>query len=351
MPTMRAVRLHGPADLRLDALPMPPQPGPGQVLLKVESVGICGSDLHTFQDARIGDTRLAAPLVLGHEFAGRVAAVGPDTRDGLFSPLLPDTRVAVDPAQPCGHCESCLHGNPNLCHHLHFTGHYPDGGALCDYLLLPGATCFPLPPGCDSEVGALLETLGVALHAVDLARIRVGDAVAILGAGPIGLSILQVVRLTGAYPIFITDKFPWRLELARKFGATPIACAHQDPIAAIHHATAGRGVDVAIEAAWADDSVNQAAAMARLGGRVVIVGISSDDKILLKHSTARRKGLTIRLARRMKHTYERAIALHQRGAVDLKSLVTHRFPLEQTPAAFALNHAYQDNVVKVLINL
>lgn len=180
---------------------------------------------------------------------------------------------------------------------------------------------------------------------------RVGDSLAILGAGPIGLCILQVAVLAGAAPIFVTDKFPWRLDLARRFGAQVFNCDTQDPVEQIMQATANRGVDVAIEAAWADHSVQQAVDVTRPGGRVVLVGISADDKLLIRHSVARRKGLTIRLARRMKHVYPRAIALHQRGLVDLGCLISHRFPLEQTAQAFAMNARYDPGVVKIVIDL
>src|SRR5437879_3500978 len=127
---MDAVRLHGPADLRLEQLPEPDRPGAGEVLLRVKAVGICGSDLHTYQDGRIGDTRLQSPLVLGHEFAGVVEAVGAGAIDGNVRPLAAGTPVAVDPAQPCGRCEMCDKGNPNLCLDMRFCGLWPDDGAL-----------------------------------------------------------------------------------------------------------------------------------------------------------------------------------------------------------------------------
>lgn len=349
--TMTAVRLHGPADLRVEQIPHPGPPGPDEVLLRVTAVGVCGSDLHAYKDARIGDVALQAPLILGHEFAGVVEAVGPEALDGNAQPLVPGTRVAVDPAQPCWRCEMCEQGHPNLCHRLHFCGYYPDQGSLCRWMHMPARTCFPLPDSLSDACGALLEPLGIAIHAVDLARIRVANSVAILGAGCIGLSILQLVKLSGADPIFISDKFPWRLASAQQYGAIPINCEETDPVQAILAATGGQGVDVAIEAAWADHSVQQAAEMARLGGGLVIVGISEDDRLEFKHSTLRRKGLTIRLARRMKHTYPRSIRLAEHGRVDLQGMISHRFPLEQTPAAYALNTAYQDQVVKILIEV
>lgn len=348
---MRAVRLHGPADLRVEEMPHPGKPEAGMVLLRSKAVGICGSDLHTYQDGRLGTTQLKSPLVLGHEFAGIIEAVGPDAHDGNGNLIKAGTPVAVDPAHACGHCELCQLGHPNLCLNIKFCGLWPDDGALRECMLVPSETCFPMPEGTDFGIGALLESLGVAVHAVDLAKIRVNDSVAILGAGPIGLLILQVAKLSGASPIFVTDKFPWRLALAEKFGAIPINCDSHDPVEAIHKATRGRGVDIAIEAAWADHSVQQAVDVARNGGRLVLVGIPGDDNLQIKHSVARRKGLTIRMARRMKHVYPRVINLYQRGAIDLNSLITHRFPLERAADAFALNMQYEPGVVKVIIDV
>jgi L-iditol 2-dehydrogenase len=347
--TMTAVRLHGPADLRVEQIPHPGPPGPEQALIRVAATGICGSDLHSYKDARIGDVVVQDPLILGHEFAGVVEAVGPDGLDGNFQPLAVGTRVAVDPAQPCWRCEMCEQGHPNLCHRLHFCGSYPDAGSLSQWIHMPARACFPIPNSLDDAGAALLEPLGIGIHAIDLARIRVANSVAILGAGCIGLSILQLAKLSGADPIFVSDKFPWRLELAQEYGAIPLNIEEVDPVKRVWDAT-GHGVDVAIEAAWADHSVQQAAEMLRLGGRMVIVGISEDDEITLKHSTVRRKGLTIRLCRRMKHTYSRAIRLAQSGAIDLRGMISHRFPLTQTPEAFDLNLNYRDRVVKVVID-
>lgn len=347
--TMLAAQLHGLKDLRIERVPRPGAPGGGQVLLRVRTTGICGSDMHSYKDARIGDTPIAGPLILGHEFSAVVEVVGPDSLDGHFQKLRPGTRVAVDPAQPCGQCELCEKGHPNLCCHLAFCGNFPYGGSLCEWMHMPARSCFPVPRAIDDESAALLEPLGVAIHAVDFAKLRVGYSVAILGAGPIGLLILQVARLAGADPIFVTDKFPWRLELARKWDGIPIRYDREDATRRILKETHGRGVDVAIEAAWAEETVAQAAEMARLGGRLVVVGISGGNRLELNASVARRKGLTIVMSRRMKHTYPRAIRLAQGGRVDLRGLISHRFPLKKAADAFQLNAAYADGVVKVMV--
>ena len=147
--SIMAARLYGPRDLRVEQVSHPGQPGPGEALLRVTAVGVCGSDLHNYIDGRIGETVPEHPIILGHEFAAVVEAVGADAHDGVFAPLQPGTRVAVDPAQPCGRCEMCEQGHPNLCHRLHFCGSYPDDGSLCEEMIMPAHTCFPIPNSID----------------------------------------------------------------------------------------------------------------------------------------------------------------------------------------------------------
>jgi L-iditol 2-dehydrogenase len=349
---MKAVKLYGARDFRVDEVPDPPAPGPGEVLIRVGSVGVCGSDLHTYEDGRIGDTLVQAPLVLGHEFAGTVVAVGPDAYDGCHAPLRTGQRVAVDPAIPCLHCDKCESGHPNLCRNLKFMGLWPDDGALQEHLICPAHCCFPIPDAFSFEVGALLEPLGVAIHAVDLGKIKLARSVAVLGCGPIGLLIIKLARLSGAGPIYAFDQFDWRLDEALYWGADEaINIKNGDPVATLREQTSQRGVDIVFEAAWGGSAVAQAMEMADLGGRVVLVGIPGDDKAGFKHSTARRKGLSIMMCRRMKHTYPRAIALTTTHTIDLARLITHRFPLDGVSEAYALNAAYRDGVIKVMINL
>ncbi len=228
-----AALLYAPRDMRVERVPHPGPPPPGCALLRVSATGVCGSDLHSYLDARIGDTPVERPFVIGHEFSATVETVGPEALDFDFQLLRPGTRVAVDPAQPCGRCESCVQGHPNLCVRLHFCGNYPDGGSLCEWLHMPARSCVPVPDAIDDTRAALLEPLGVALHAVDLARIRVGDSVAIVGAGAIGLLILQAARLAGASPVFVSDRLPARLALAARWGGTPIDIDREDPELAV----------------------------------------------------------------------------------------------------------------------
>lgn len=349
---MQVARLHGPKDIRLADEPPPPNPARGELRLHVGTVGLCGSDLHVYETGRIGYTAANSPFVLGHEFMGVVDELGEEALDGAHEPLQIGQRVAVDPAVPCWRCELCEQGHPNLCPHHIFYGLYPEDGALREHMIVSARNCFPLPDGISNESGPLLETLGVAIHALDLANLRIGHTVAVLGAGPVGLLIARLAVLAGADPVIISDKFDWRLQKARDWGAAHTINIDQvNPVAAAAELTRGRGVDVAIEAAWADQSVQQAVDMARYGGRLVLVGIPPDDKLCIKHSAARRKGLTVMMSRRMKHTYPRAIQLAASGRVALDELVSHRFPLAQAASAYASNAAYEPGINKVVLQV
>ena len=331
---MKVARLHGVKDVRLHDEP-DPIPGPGEAVLRVTSIGVCGSDLHWFSESGIGDARITRPLVLGHEFAG-VVQTG----------ALKGRRVAVDPAIPCGKCEFCEEGNPNFCTHLHFAGHGTDDGAMRELINWPEAQMFLLPDSLSDADGAMLEPLGVAIHAVDLGHLRTGMRVAVFGCGPIGLLTMQMARIAGAAEIFATDVLPHRLDAAKALGATVIK-ADGTEAAQILAATGKRGVDVSFEAAGENACVEAAMATTKPGGTVVLVGIPSDDRTSFTASVARRKGLTIRMSRRMKLTYPRAIRLVERGMVDVRSLVTHHYPLTESVQAFET--ALRREGVKIVI--
>ena len=321
---MQVARIHGAGDLRLHEEPTP-VPGPGEALVRVTAVGLCGSDVHWFNEGHIGGDRIVAPLILGHECAGMIES---GARRG--------TRVAIDPAITCGRCEYCEEGNPNLCSALRFAGHAPQDGAMRGLLAWPERCLVPLPEGMSDVEGAMLEPLGVALYAVDLGRVGPGMSVAVLGCGTIGLSVLQVARAAGATRLFATDLpgVPHRLEAARSFGASTFEVDGGGEAEAILRATDGKGADVSFEAAGDPEAVEAAVAAVKPGGMAVLIGIPSEDRIAFTASLARRKDLTVKVAHRMKHTYPRAMRLVASGRVDVRSLVTHHFPLAEVARAF-----------------
>jgi len=322
---MKAARVHGALDLRLHDEPMP-LPGPGEALVRVTAVGICGSDVHWWQEGSIGGDRIVAPLILGHECAGVIES-GP--RSGQ--------RVAIDPAIPCGVCAFCQEGNPNLCSALRFAGHAPHDGALREYIAWPQTSLVPLPDSISEIEGVMLEPLGVALYSIDCANLQPGMSVGVFGCGAIGLSVIQVAQAAGATGVFATDlsSVPHRIEAARKFEATVFESNGGQESDQILKATGGRGVDVALEAAGDPSAVEAAIAAVKPGGKVILIGIPLEDRTAFTASVARRKDLTIRVIHRMKHTYPRAIQLVKSGRVDIRSLVTHRFSLAEIANAYS----------------
>ncbi len=334
---MKALRIHGIHDLRLGEEPVP-QPKDGEALLRVTAVGVCGSDVHWFTEGGIGGTYLEEPLILGHEFCAVVES-GP----------LKGKRVTVEPAIPCGECEFCREGKPNVCQNIRFAGTLGVDGALREYITYPQENLFPLPDSIGDAEGTLLETLGIGLHALLLGHLQPGMDVGVYGAGPVGLVTLLSAKAAGANRIFVTDILPSRLEFAKKMGATDVFLADGSEASQILKATHQRGVDVSFEAAGVDEAVETAMETAKPGGRAVIIGIPAEDRTTFKASTARRKGLTILICRRMKFTYPRAIALVESGKINIKPLVTHVFPFEESEKAFYVAEAREG--IKVVIQI
>lgn len=336
---MRAALLHGPREVRVENIPVPSLED-GQVRLRSRSVGICGSDLHHFREGSTGDETNEDPFVLGHELSGEVTTESAD-RLGL----APGTVVAIDPAYPCGECEWCERAYHNLCPNVRFKGVAEHPGGLAEFINVHPEQVIPVPDDFGPDEAALLEPLGVAIHAVDLADIELMDTVAVLGAGPIGLLVAQVAQVAGAEKCVVVDPLPYRTVVAEQLGADRTAESHEE----ILEWTDGRGADVVIEATNAPQGFPHAIEGVRIGGTIILVGIPAGNEYTLTASTARRKGLTIKFCRRMGEVYSRAIELVAQNRVKLDPLVTHRFSLEQTPEALRLQSNCEDGVIKAMV--
>jgi L-iditol 2-dehydrogenase len=328
---VRAARLYAAGDLRVGEEPMPAA-GAGMSLVRVTAVGICGSDLHWWDEGAIGDATLAHPLVLGHEGAG-VIAEGPRRGE----------RVAIDPAIADGTCRACRDGYPNLCYRIRFAGHGETDGMMREFMTWPSELLHPLPDSLTDADGALLEPLGVAVHCVDLGHLPFGGTAAVVGCGPIGLLLIAALKAAGASSVLAIEPLAHRREAASRYGADMVA----EPSAVDLRELADVGVDVAFEAAGTGEGVRLAVESVRPGGRVVLAGIPADDEITFQASVARRKGLTIAMVRRMNQVYPRAISLAARGVVDLGSLVSTRAGLGTAAGAFG--EAARRTGLKVLI--
>src|SRR5271166_707165 len=308
-----ALFLHGARDARVQPLELR-EGRPHETLLDVAAVGICGSDLHYYKDGGIGSARIMAPFVPGHEFGGYLCEDVPEL--GLKRGAL----VAVDPNRSCGQCEWCLVGHCNLCPKVEFIGAPPFDGAMTNRIWVPKSQVVPLPETMDALEAAMLEPLGVAIHAVDLAKPRLMEPVALLGAGPIGLLILQVLKTAGAGEVHVIEPLAHRRAAALELGAKDVSAKAEDFV----NATGKGGRPLVIEATNSPLGFQDAVRASRIGGRVVLAGIPDGDAYTLSASEARRRGLKIKFVRRMGDDYPRAIDFVSSGRVNVRALVTHR---------------------------
>jgi L-iditol 2-dehydrogenase len=334
----RAVFLHAAGDARVAPFNLR-EGAPGETLLDVAAVGLCGSDLHYYKDGGIGSAIIKEPFVPGHEFSGWLTEDLPER--GLVRGAL----VAVDPNQACGHCKHCAAGHSNLCPEVVFIGAPPHHGAMTERIWVPKSQIVAVPQAFTPTDAVMLEPLGVAIHAVDLAKPRLLERVALIGCGPIGLLILQVLKAVGVGEVLACDPQPHRRSLALRLGASKAGASVED----IATWTQGEGLPLVIEATNAPEGFRDAVRAARIGGRIVLVGIPDGDTYVLPASEARRRGLSIKFSRRMGHVYPRAIELVALGKVDVEAVVSHRFSLEEGPEAFRRHAANEPGMVKSVI--
>lgn len=332
--TIRVARLFGAGDLRLVEEPAPGVPPPDRSTVAVGAVGICGSDLHWFTEGAIGDSRLTAPLALGHEMGGRVTS-GP----------LAGQRVAIDPAIACGHCETCRAGDANLCPDVVFAGHGGCDGGLREVMTWPTRLLHPVPDELDDPAVAALEPLGVAIHAMDLAHLRLGATVVVVGCGPIGIFLLDLARLAGAARVIAVEPLEHRRAAALEHGADEVHSPFPDGEVNDRLTSVA---DVVFEVSGSDGAVGAALDAARPGARVLMVGIPDGDRTTFRASTARRKGLTLVMSRRMGEVYPRAIHLAT-TRLDVSRVVSDVFALQDVGQAF--EHAAGRRGLKTVVTL
>ncbi len=343
--TMRVAQLVKPEVIEISEQPVP-EPGPGQVLIRVRAVGVCGSDVSIWRGNFQAETRL--PYVLGHEFAGEVAALGPDVQG-----LRVGQRAACRPDRPCGRCEWCRKGETNVCPHVHFAASHGVQGCLCDYYLVSAEQVLPMGDETGFAEASICEPTAIGLHIVEnVVRPEGGEFYAILGAGPDGLTTLFAALQNGAARIFAGDLIPERLDAAARMGADATCNAAEEDFAEfIMRRTDGRGVDVAVEATGAVPAIQQVFEVTSIHGKGVVLGIAPTDMVEVNCTAARRKELTVTWARRTVGKYRRALDFIESGELPTDVLITHRFPLEQTQAAFECVRDRRDGVIKAVIEL
>jgi L-iditol 2-dehydrogenase len=342
---MRTAVLVEPNKIEIQDWPTP-KPGPGEVLVRVRAVGICGSDTHYFAGKRDYETQTIYPFVLGHEFAGEVALLGPRVEG-----VQVGARVYCEPDRPCGACEWCRRGEFNVCSNVRFAGSGRVLGCLSEHYLVAGDRLFPLADQVGFAEATLVEPLAIGLHIVDnLVRPRGGETYAVVGTGPIGLVTIFAARRRGASDIYASDRIPGRLEVARKLGADHTCVVPgEDFVRFIEQHTGGRGVDVAVEAAGDLEAIGQLTRLPRIHGLGIIEGIPPAAEAAIDVNAARRRELTIIAGRRSLLKTAEALGLIETGEFDPGLMITHRFPLTETQKAFEYTRDYSDGVIKAIV--
>ena len=335
--------MTGIEKIELGEAPMP-KIGPDDVLIKVQSVGVCGSDLHYYRSGAIGDFKVEFPFVLGHEAAGVVEDVGENV-----TTLKKGDRVCMEPGVPCMKCEECLSGHYNLCRDVRFWATPPYDGVLSEYISHPAAFTFKIPDNMSFTEGALVEPLAIGLHACNMAGVKLGQTVAIMGAGCIGLVTLLAAKAYGATRIIVGDVLDKRLDKARELGAIAVNTKEEDFVAKVMELTEGRGADVCIDCAGFSATVDSCLSCAKPAGVVIIVGLGQDRVDGFNTSIMSTKELTVKSIFRYRNLYPTAINAIADGRIDVESIVSHRFTFDDTINAFATCHRDIRNVVKGVI--
>jgi L-iditol 2-dehydrogenase len=342
----RSVELVQPGSVTIGDRPVAAL-GPGEARLAVLAVGICGSDLHVFHDGALGAAEAAYPFVMGHEAVGLVEAVHDDADRWLVG-----RRVSIEPTISCGRCAMCHSGSPNLCLDQRFVSLPPYPGLLRERLTHPARLLEPVPDLLSDAAATTLEPLAVGLNALDLLHARAGESIAVLGCGGLGLTAIILARHAGLSPIVATDPRAHRRAAALAVGATH-AVAPEEAETAVAAAGATIGADHVIEASGSADAQAQAAALARPGGRLAIIGTHTGGHLSFPGHLCRRKGLSILMVRRSRHTLGRCCAIAARPdvAASLERIVTHRLPLEEAQRAFDTALAGGDGCCRVSLVL
>jgi L-iditol 2-dehydrogenase len=340
---MKALLLSKYRSLEIADVPMPAA-GAGEVLIRVGACGICGSDVHGY-DGSSG--RRIPPIVMGHEAAGRIAAVGAGVTG-----LAEGDRVTFDSTIYCGACGFCKRGEMNLCDHRQVLGvscgDYSRAGAFAEFVAVPARVVYKLPESISFAEAAMLEAVAVAIHAVSLAKISAESTALVVGAGTIGVLILQALRAAGCKRVFVSDVDATRLKLARELGAADVLLADKDVVAQILQRTGGVGVDAAMEAVGRNETVNAAISSARKGGTVVLVGNISPEATLPLQKVVTRQ-IRLQGSCASAGEYPQAIALMASGAIRVKPLITAIAPLSEGPKWFERLYAREPNLLKVVL--
>jgi len=316
------------------------------VLIRMKTIGVCGSDVHYYTTGKIGSQVVQYPFPVGHEGAGEVVKVG-----SAVTMVKPGDRIAIEPAMPCGECDQCLAGRPHTCRKLRFLGCPGQAdGCLSEYIVMPETSCIPIPDNLTYDEAAISEPLSIGVYAVQESIPMKGAKVGILGFGPIGMSVLLPALAEGAGEIYVTDKINDRLELAKKAGASWTGNPDEEDVVKKVKDRESLLLDVVFECCGQQEAVDQAIEMLKPGGKLMIIGIPEFDRWSFSVDEMRHKEITVRNVRRQNNCVEKSLDMMENGDVDVSLMPTHRYKFEDTKQAFDLVTEYKDGVMKAMID-
>ncbi len=332
----RAAIMYGTHDIRLEEVPVP-ELGPKEVLVEIEAVGVCGSDVHYYEEGRIGSFVVREPLILGHESMGTIVALGEEATKHEVG-----ERVTLEPGVPDGTCRECRAGRYNLCPNVQFFATPPVNGAFTNYVNIHEDFAFALPDELSDNAGALMEPLSVGIWACRKAKVEAGDHVLVTGAGPIGLLAMQVALAQGATQVTITDVAPQRLEMAQKTGATRTINVSEEPLAGVE-------VDALIECSGNQRALGDGIRCIRPAGVAVVVGMGPGEESNIPLAFIQNREITLTGTFRYANTYPAAIELAATGKVDLDAIVTGYYGLDDTEEALQASRKDPGNVKPMVV--
>lgn len=343
---MKAMMLTGIGQMEMKELPTPAILNQKDVLIKMKTLGVCGSDIHYYVSGKIGSQVVQYPFTVGHEGAGVVEAVG-----GEVTLVKPGDRIAIEPAMPCGECDQCKGGRPHTCRKLRFLGCPGQAeGSLSDYIVMPQSSCFKIPDQMTFDEAAISEPLAIGLYAVRQSIPMKGAKVGILGFGPIGMSVLLPALAMGAAEVYVTDKIDERLQIAKRSGALLTANPEKEDVVVSIADRVPELLDVVFECCGEQDAIDNAVDLLKPGGKLMIIGIPKFERWSFPVDKSRHKELTIQNVRRQNEAVQPALDMMASGEISVSEMVTHRYKFEDTKQAFELVAGYRDGVMKAMID-
>jgi L-iditol 2-dehydrogenase len=343
---MKAMMLTGIRQMEMKEIPEPELIKPNDVKIKMSVVGICGSDIHYYTQGQIGSQKVEYPFTVGHEGAGTVVKVG-----SAVKRVKPGDPIAIEPAMPCWECDQCLSGRHHTCRKLRFLGCPGQAeGCLMEYIVMPEESCFHLMPNLTPDHGSISEPMAIGIYAVKKSGGVKNLKIGILGFGPIGMSVLLAAKAQSAGSIHVTDKIDQRLTIAVREGAEFTGNPTKEDIVSKILNKTNLGLDIVFECCGQQEALDQAIQILKPGGKLIVVGIPEFERWSMDVETTRRREISLQFIRRQVDCVDDALEMMSNGSINIKNMVTHRFPFAGTKEAFDLVAGYSDGVMKAMID-